>query len=50
MPDDIHSVFNNGERFAVSLHTYGRRLNYSGRSTFNVESKAEVPLVLKVEE
>ncbi|MBF9032427.1 hypothetical protein HKCCE3408_18670 [Rhodobacterales bacterium HKCCE3408] len=49
MPDDIHSVFNNGDRVAVSLHTYGRHLNHTGRSTFDVEAKTETPLILKVE-
>lgn len=50
LPDDIHSVVNNGEMVAVSLHTYGRHLNYTGRSTFDVQAKTETPLILKVEE
>lgn len=48
-PDDIHSVFNNGEAVAVSLHTYGRHLNHTGRSAFDVESRTETPLVVKIE-
>lgn len=50
LPDDIHSVVNNGSRVAVSLHTYGRHLNHTGRSTFDVEAKTETPLFLKIEE
>lgn len=48
-PEDIHSVINNGDRVAVSLHTYGRHLNHTGRSTFDVEAKTETPIILKVE-
>lgn len=50
LPDDIHSVVNNGDKVAVSLHTYGRHLNHTGRSTFDVKAKTETPLILKVEE
>ena len=50
LPEDIHSVENNGDKVAVSLHTYGRHLNHTGRSTFNVDAKTETPLILKVEE
>ncbi len=48
-PEDIHSVRNNGDQIAVSLHTYGRHLNHTGRSTFDVEAKTETPLILKIE-
>ena len=50
LPEDIHSVVNNGDKVAVSLHTYGRHLNHTGRSTFDVEAKTETPLILKIEE
>lgn len=50
LPEDIHSVVNNGDKVAVSLHTYGRHLNHTGRSTFDVDAKTETPLILKVEE
>lgn len=49
-PEDIHSVYNNGDRVAVSLHTYGRHLNHTGRSTFDVDAKTETPLILRVED
>jgi len=48
LPEDIHSVWNNGEEVAVSLHTYGRHLNHTGRSVFDVEAKTESPCVVKV--
>ncbi len=50
MPEDIHSVWNNGKEVAVSLHTYGRHLNYTGRSIFDVYAKTEVPCKVNVEE
>ena len=49
-PEDIHSVFNNGEATAVSLHTYGKHLNHTGRSVFDVDAKKETPLILKIQE
>ncbi len=49
MPEDIHSVWNNGDKIAVSLHTYGRHLNHTGRSVFDVERKTESPCIVKVQ-
>ena len=49
LPDDIHAVRNSGERVSVSLHTYGRHLNHTGRSVFDIAAKTERPLVVKVE-
>ena len=48
LPEDIHSVWNNGEQVAVSLHTYGRHLNHTGRSIFDVAGKTESPYIVKV--
>ena len=50
MPEDIHSVWDNGAELAVSLHTYGRHLNHTGRSVFDVAAKSEMPCVVKVDE
>jgi predicted metal-dependent enzyme (double-stranded beta helix superfamily) len=50
MLEDIHSVWNNGTELAVSLHTYGRHLNHTGRSVFDVTAKSETPCIVKVEE
>lgn len=32
----------------MSLHTYGRHINYTGRSEFDVERKLEKPYVVRV--
>ncbi|MEM7428150.1 MAG: cysteine dioxygenase family protein [Pseudomonadota bacterium] len=50
MPQDIHSVWNTGSEVSVSLHTYGRHLNHTGRSEFDLEANAERPFMVKVEE
>ena len=50
LPEDIHSVWNNGDKIAVSLHTYGRHLNHTGRSVFDVAAKTESPCIVKVED
>ena len=47
-PEHIHSVWNVGKNVSMSLHTYGRHINYTGRSEFDVEHKREKPYVLKV--
>jgi predicted metal-dependent enzyme (double-stranded beta helix superfamily) len=49
-PEHIHSAWNVGKGVAISLHTYGRHINYTGRSEFDPEKKIEKPLVLKIEE
>ena len=50
MPNDIHSVWNTGSETSVSLHVYGRHLNFTGRSEFDPETKEERPFIVKVEE
>ena len=49
LPEDIHSVWNNGEDIALSIHTYGMHLNHTGRSIFDVESKTETPCIVQVQ-
>jgi len=47
-PEHIHSVWNVGKDISMSLHTYGRHINYTGRSEFDPEGKREKPYVVKV--
>lgn len=39
----IHSVRNDGDEVAVSLHTYGRHVNYTDRVQFDLETGAVRP-------
>jgi predicted metal-dependent enzyme (double-stranded beta helix superfamily) len=47
-PEHIHRVWNVGKNVSMSLHTYGRHINYTGRSEFDVEHKRERPFVVKI--
>src|SRR5215470_11245973 len=47
LPGAIHSVTNVGSGVALSLHVYGRHINHTGRSQFDVEAKTEIPWVAK---
>jgi predicted metal-dependent enzyme (double-stranded beta helix superfamily) len=47
-PEHIHSVWNVGKDISMSLHTYGRHINYTGRSEFDPARKLEQPFVVKV--
>ena len=47
-PEDIHSVWNVGSDISMSLHTYGRHINYTGRFEFDPVRKLEKPFVVKV--
>jgi predicted metal-dependent enzyme (double-stranded beta helix superfamily) len=49
LPDSIHSVVNETERVTVSLHVYGKHLNYTGRSRFDPETRTETPFILDVD-
>lgn len=46
--DAIHSVSNESERVTLSLHVYGRNLNFAERSQFDPQSGAEIPFKLKL--
>jgi predicted metal-dependent enzyme (double-stranded beta helix superfamily) len=47
--DDIHGVINETDNVTLSLHIYGKHINYTGRSQFDPDKKTETPFVLKVE-
>ena len=48
LSEDLHSVANPGERPTLSLHVYGRNLNYVERSQFDPETGAERPFTLQL--
>ena len=47
-PEHIHSVWNVGKELSMSLHTYGRHINYTGRSEFDPARNLEKPFMVKV--
>jgi predicted metal-dependent enzyme (double-stranded beta helix superfamily) len=47
-PEHIHSVRNVGTDISMSLHTYGRHINYTGRSEFDLEHKCEKPYAIRI--
>lgn len=47
--EDIHTVQNDTDVVTLSLHTYGRHINYTNRSEFDPEAKTEKDYVLAVE-
>lgn len=50
LADDIHCVTNRGDSISLSLHTYGKHINYTGRSEFDLETNSEMPMMVSVEE
>ena len=49
LPDDIHAVLNETDQVTLSLHVYGKHMNYTGRSMFDPDNKTETPFVVKIE-
>jgi predicted metal-dependent enzyme (double-stranded beta helix superfamily) len=45
----IHSVWNETDKVTVSLHVYGKHINFTGRSQFDVKARTETPIILKVD-
>lgn len=48
MPDSIHSVVNDTERVTVSLHVYGKHVNYTTRSQFDPARRVEQEFKVKI--
>ncbi len=46
-PKGIHLVWNDNDHVTVSLHTYGKHFNHTGRSSFNPETDEEKPFVVR---
>lgn len=49
LPHEIHSVVNRTTAVTVSLHTYGKHLNYTGRSQFEPDARVEKAFIIKEE-
>jgi hypothetical protein len=47
LPHEIHSVINDNDYITVSLHIYGKHLNYTGRSQFDVAQNTEKAFIIK---
>lgn len=45
----IHSIWNESDTVSVSLHMYGKNIQHTGRSQFDVGGRTETPFVLKLE-
>lgn len=43
----IHSVTNTTDRITLSLHVYGKHINHTGRSQFDVENNREIPFIVR---
>ncbi len=50
LPEDIHSVWNETEKVSLSLHTYGKHINRTGRAQFDPEAKTEEIFIVTVGE
>ncbi|MEK9671677.1 MAG: hypothetical protein VW268_04135 [Rhodospirillaceae bacterium] len=48
LPEDEHTVQNNLDRVTLSLHTYGKHINFTGWSSFDPENDKELPYSLVV--
>jgi predicted metal-dependent enzyme (double-stranded beta helix superfamily) len=48
LPEDIHGVWNAGAAPSISLHTYGRHINFTGRSEFDPASGTERAMIVNV--
>jgi predicted metal-dependent enzyme (double-stranded beta helix superfamily) len=47
LPHDVHSVTNDTPAVTVSLHVYGKHLNYTGRSQFDPTANTETPFLIR---
>ncbi len=45
---EIHSVQNETDEITLTFHVYGRHLNRTGRSQFDVENNLEIPFIIKM--
>ena len=45
----IHSVWNEADKVSLSLHIYGKHINHTGRSQFDLQKQTETPFVVKMQ-
>ena len=45
----IHSVHNETGSLSISLHTYGKHVNHTGRSQFNLDTKEKKDFIVSVD-
>ena len=45
----IHKVSNETDRMTLSLHTYGRHINHTNRSQFDLDTNARTEFIVRVE-
>ena len=46
---DIHTVWNVSEEVSLSLHTYGKHVNFTGRSQFDPDASTETLFIVTVD-
>ena len=44
----IHSVRNDADRVTLSLHVYGKHINFTRRSQFDLQQRVEKPFIVKL--
>ncbi len=49
LPEDIHTVWNETDNVSLSLHTYGKHINFTGRSEFDPTAKTEQKFIVTVD-
>ena len=45
---EIHSVVNETPETTLSFHVYGKHLNHTGRSQYDVENNQEIPFIIEM--
>ena len=46
---DIHTVWNVSDGISLSLHTYGKHVNFTDRSQFDPETKSAKPFIVSID-
>ena len=44
----VHAVWNESDAVSVSLHIYGKHINFTQRSQYDPDERTETPFVVKV--